>query len=198
MSLLIEKGVITSPGATGIVAYTLGAAFSGITPKAILLWTAFCTADGGVDGDLVQSCGLGTDRGGTVAQWVNCGAADDAQATTVCNSGKTTAGIIRNVDNPTATTVAVDCAAALDSFAAQEFSVNWTDLPTVASSKVHYLVIGGTDVTDALCGTIAVSATPGLLAETVVAGFGKPDALIFSDGGVNAPSDFSGNARGMF
>lgn len=175
MALKVENGVITSPGVTGNQTVTLVDTGFG-TVKAVILCWSYQTAEADTGADLIFGIGFGTYRSSTPQQWVAHNFSDDASGTSICAAGQTSASIIRGLSEGATPTLDFD--AALVSFGDASFVINWTDLPTTASIKINYLVLGGSDITDALVSTVDVTTGTGTQDITVVAGFGKPD-LIF-------------------
>lgn len=187
MALKVEKGVLTSPGSTGNQTTTLADSGFG-TVKALMLWATYATtATADIDGHGIMSIGFGTYRSSTAVQFAMNYFDTDAVGTSICAGGRTSASILHALSAATPT---VDYDVALVSLDNAQFVLNWTDLPGTASIKVHYLALGGSDITDALVGSIDVPTAGGTLDETVVAGFGQPNLLLFmSAGGGIADAD---------
>jgi hypothetical protein len=78
--------------------------------------------------------------------------------------------------------------------ATSNFVLNWTDAPSSAI-KVHYLALGGSDLTGARCGSYAVTALANTDNVTVNTGFGQPDLLFFANIGVTALGDTNSTGR---
>jgi hypothetical protein len=174
MALAVVKGVISSPASTGIVSYSLGAPWpAGTLPKALILWCTNQTADG-VDLDSELAIGFGTDRGGTAASVHAVVTDDNATAAVTVSSGGSSAAIGGLMRLYTPGTVTEIARLSLDSFATDQFSINWGIIPT-SGTKFHYVVLGGSDITDALTGTFSV-ATSGAT-QNVTVGF-QPDLLL--------------------
>lgn len=198
MSLVAEKGVITAPTSTGNQTYNLGSAFDGILPKAIILWTTDQTAADTTSDDSIMCIGIGTYRSSTVAQaylsyWSQGAGAPTASV--VCR-GRGTGSILKTFN---ADAAAVNQEVDLVSFSSgtpSNFVLNYADAPS-AAVKIHYLVFGGTDITDALVGeyTPPSAGTPPDVAldVTVASGFGQPDFILFLTGGAFGNLDAAGN-----
>lgn len=140
---------------------------------AVIIWGTEQTADGKND-NASWSFGVGTDRGGTAAN--RCYCLYDGDASNACDGSErmSATAIINFVDLDDST---ITCAASLVSFASDNFIINWTDLPDVASTQFFYMVIGGSDVTDALCFDFNLGGTSPQDV-TVASGFGQPDLLL--------------------
>jgi hypothetical protein len=178
LALNVQKGVITSPAATGNVTYSLPANFD---PRAIILWVTYQTADGVVKANGQFCMGIGTYDGGVAQQWYSACWSQDNQAASQMVRGFNTTAILKGYNTVSA---GIDYVVSFVSFqtgATSNFVLNWSDLPTTASILVHYLVLGGSDITAAKTGTIAT----GTLATTDVpmtAGWGQPNLLLLAHG----------------
>ena len=186
MALALEKGTLTSPGATGNQTVSLIDTGFG-TVKALLLWGTYETAEADVGDDAIMCLGVGTYRSAVVQQHASVLFSDDAAASSDTGRASSSASILRGFSAATPT---LDFDAALVSLGSAQFVINWTDLPATASIKFHYLALGGSDITDASVVTFnATSGTPPYNQDvTVVAGFGTPDLLmaIGADGTTDA------------
>lgn len=194
MALKVEKGVLTSPGATGNQTINLIDTGFG-TVKALVLWTAYETAEGDTGADAIWSHGFGSYRGGTPQQWCIHHFDDDAAATIATAGGSSSASILRGVNSPAA---ALDFDVALVSLGDASFVLNWTDLPTTSSIKVHYLALGGSEITDAYVKKYALTAGTGVEDLIVLAGFGQPDLLLAAGSGTDAEGDVTFGTPVMF
>jgi hypothetical protein len=153
-------------------------------PKAIIVWGVNRTADGASDSTvpLNFSVGAGTDRGGTVSQWFCHNTVESGDLTAVhAAKGSGTDAILKmhgandtDVASPT-----IDCELDLISMDSTSVVLDWINLHATASIVVHYMILGGSDITDAMAGqtTKAAATTQDV---TVVAGFGQPDLLMFA------------------
>jgi hypothetical protein len=139
MTLLKEVGTLTSPGSTGAQVVSLSN-FAGETPKAILIWGTQQTADG-VAVNALFCMGMATSATNRGCFGINSEDGglnldedkrhdDDAVIVTL-----SLAGVL--VERATFT-----------SFGADAFTITWA---TVSASlfKYHYLVVGGSSLTDA-------------------------------------------------
>jgi hypothetical protein len=184
MALKFEKGVFTVPGSTGNQTVSLIDAGFG-TVKAILLWTSNQTGEGEEGANAFWSHGIGTYRGGTPQQYAISAFLTDVAGTPATASGSRTSSILRGYLDATPT---VDWNAALVSLGDAQFVINWTDLPGLASIKVHYVALGGAEITDALVSSVDLTTGTGNQDVTVASGFGKPD-LCLSVGTNSGTSD---------
>jgi len=175
VSLIVEKGVLTAPGGTGVQTYTLGAAFSGVTPKAVILWTTGQTAAGAANKHGEMYFGCATFDGAAVQQWYLAFTDEDAVGTSNTSRGSDTTACLTTL---VAGATTVDSIATLDSFNSGNFKLNWTDAPASAI-LVHYIVIGGDDLSAARAGSYAMSTAVATQDVTVASGWGQP-ALILS------------------
>lgn len=191
--LRVETGTFIPPGATGEETYTLVDEDFGDV-KALLVFGVYEAAAADTDGDLIFCAGIGTDRGGTAAQYCANIFSDDGVGTSATAAGGSTTAIVRGFSAATPT---VDFSAALVSLGPAQFRINWTDLPGTAGIRFHYVALGGSAISDALVDTIDIVAATGTQDETVVAGFGKPD-LLFALAGHATIADAAANARFMF
>jgi len=176
MALIFGTGEISSPGATGVQAYTPNGGFSAGEPlKAIILTCTAQTADGTVNANQSFCLGLGTDRGGTPQQYYNTLFSLDAAAAADVAGGHNSTDILKlfSASAPT-----VDVEIALDSFSDTQFSLNWQNIHA-STILVRYIAIGGSGVTDAVVGTFTLAtSSPQNIA--LPAGFGVPDLMMFS------------------
>lgn len=179
MALKVEKGIIASPGATGNQTINLiDTGFGQV--KALIVWTAYQTAEADTDASAIWSHGFGTYRGSVAQQWQINHYAQDAAGTSAVAGGSSDSSILRGLNSGAA---ALDFDVALVSLGDAQFVLNWTDLPTSASIKVHYLALGGADITDALVKRYDLTAGTGLESFTVETDFGQPDLLIAAGSG---------------
>jgi hypothetical protein len=178
VALAIRKGTITSPGATGnqTTNLTTGGSWPvGTTPKAILLFGSLFTADGTSVIDTTFGVGVGTFRGGVVQQGY-CATWDDDANTTIATS--VSSGVDALLKGMISDAV-IDFAASLVSLGSDQFVLNWTDLPTTASIVLQYVVLGGSDISDAYVHAFNLSTAAATQDVTVVGGFGQPDLNMF-------------------
>lgn len=185
MSLNVQVGTITQPGTTGNQTTSLP---SGFDPKALILWVvplASANGDGSVNTsiDAAICMGFATYRGGGAQGGYCTYYADDANTTAVNARGIDDTAILKLFS--AGTTPTVDAQATFVSFgsgASSDFVLNWTNLHTTASIKICYMVLGGSDITDAYAFlfNLAAGATQDV---TVTSGFGQPDLLFFMTDG---------------
>ena len=164
MAMSVKKGTLSAPtGATGNQAYT----GVGFTPKAILFWGVNSTADGyAANSHFFFGAAIsGADRSIALG-------ADDAVATT--NTGRKWSSDAINI--ATGGTPTIDAVATIVSMDVDGFTLNWTDTAT-SGWVVHYLAIGGSDITNVALGTMSISGSSGTQAVTGL-GF-QPEACVF-------------------
>lgn len=193
MALKVEKGVVTSPGSTGNQTINLTDTGFGQV-KALLMWAVYATADSDTDGNGIASMGMGTYRGSTPQRISWTMFEVDAAGTSSSAIGRNTGKIMRAFS---AVTPTVDYEVDLVSLDTASFVLNWTDLPGTASIKLHYFVLGGSDVTDALVSSFTMTTAAGTQDITVDTGFGKPDLILAfpMGGGTTANNDGSGSGQ---
>jgi hypothetical protein len=179
LPLNVLKGTITSPAAVGNQTYSLPANFD---PKAILLWTTGQTADGVTNASALFSIGAATYDGAAAQQWYNTVWSMDNSATSQTCRGTGVTACLKGYSGYVTTTVTVDFIVAFVNFvtgASSSFTLNWSDLPATPGVLVHYMVLGGADITKARCGSTTIT-TAATLAVTVATGWGQPALLLFS------------------
>jgi hypothetical protein len=169
VALSAKKGVLTSPGATGTQA-TNGVGFQ---PTLLFVWCAYNTAEQLVDGNAKFHLGAAAADGVTITKGYRGAFTTDAAATSSASSTLNTNGILRGF----ASTTTIDFVVDFTSFDSDGFTLNWTDLPATASIRVHYLALGGSDITKARVGTFTGPNNATNTDVTVTAGFGQPDLL---------------------
>lgn len=143
MTLLTEKGTFTKEtsnvdGTDQTVTLSNGS----LTPKVLWLWSTGQTSNAAYAEDWMVSFGFSD---GTNDACV-AGAAEDNETTS------DTGGIIRNdsvcvILDATTTPTTINAQADVVSFSAGQFVLNWAVSDAVASI-IHYMVIGGTDITN--------------------------------------------------
>lgn len=180
MALNIQQGVITSPGSTGIVTYSLPSNFD---PTAIIVWTT--GANGQSATSALMSVGFGSYRGFYEQCYISFFALDAATAEDSARGMNTTA-ILKGYSTGTPTIDFVVTLNALTIGASSDFRLNWTDLPA-AAIEVHYIVFGGTALTGTgarvQSSSITWNTTPGDAAVALGSGAGQPDLVLFCGGG---------------
>lgn len=171
----LEKGVFTANTSTGD--QTISLADSGITPKAVILWAAYNTAEGIVDGDGIFSFGMGTRRGGSTQQFYTCMFNDDNVGNAVTQNDMNSDAVLKGLTAPGNDVTATDYEATLVSFGAGQFVINFSNAPASAI-KIHYMVLGGSEISDAVVSTHALSTAVATQNITVASGFGQPDLVL--------------------
>lgn len=155
----------------------------GFTPKALIFWSAGCTATGFANQDYLHFHGFsdGTTHIGTSHL------SQDAHADGI----DSTAGGHRNdaclliVDD----TGAVDSLGTVASLDADGFTVNWSTAAGFASVLINYIAIGG-DTVEAKVGDIATSGSTG--AQTVTGVGFKPTALFCLSAAGSSAATYAG------
>jgi hypothetical protein len=167
--------VLTQPGSPGTQPYSLPPNFD---PKAVLLWAVPLAADGTAT-SYALGMGFGTYRGGTVVQRSHsirgldgAGSSDLA----IDNANDCLLSIITQSAGSAARDLEIDLVS-MQTGATSNVVLDWVNLHSTASIRVFMLVIGGSDVTDALVGDFTTVTNSTTQDETVAAGFGKPDLL---------------------
>lgn len=198
MALVAEKGYITAPTSTGNQTYNLGSAFDGIIPKALILWTTDQTADDTTtDADSIMCIGFGTYRGAAVQQAYLTLWSDDTPTTSATCRGRGTGSILKTFNADLAVVNQEVDLVSFNSGTPSNFVLNYADAPS-AAVKIHYLVLGGSDITDAFVGDVTAQSTgtpPDVTQDiTVTSGFGQPNTILFLTGGAFGNADAAGNA----
>jgi hypothetical protein len=183
MALNVNVVEITQPGATGNQTYSLPANFD---PKAILFFTAGMAAMETNTAGWTLGLGMATYRGAAVQQRYWTGFHTDAALNMdVAQRAGDEACIGLLIDGGAG---GLDMEADLVSMqtgATSQFVLNWVGLHTTASVRVWALVLGGSDITDALVhgfpfSTSVATQNVDVSAQTGGSGWvGQPD-LIFS------------------
>jgi hypothetical protein len=184
MALNVQKGVITAPLATGNQTYSLPASFD---CKALILWSARNTA-AGTQADGSFSLGFGTYDGGVVQHMYSHIFSDDAAAASVISAGASNNAILRGNSGDNVLDFEID----LVSLGAADFVLNYVDAPA-AAIKIHYIALGGSDITGARAFTYTDSTTTPQDV-TVNAGFGQPDLLFLTGRAANGLGDAAGTS----
>ena len=173
---------ITQPGATGNQTYSLPSNFD---PKAIIVLGSINNGANGAVAQGSMCIGFGTYRGGVVQQMWCAATTQDAVA--AANSfGRTGNDAVMKLTNGQNNTIVSNVAlVSMQTGATSQIVLNWVTRDTVnTGKKILVLVLGGSDITDALAGT-AFTGTGGAGNQdvTVASGFGKPDVLFVAHGG---------------
>jgi hypothetical protein len=176
--VVTAKGVITastSDAATSVVTPT---GFSASQPlRAIILWCAYNTADGTV-ADARFHIGFGTNDGGSIQQGgvgVYCKGSSNADSDTA--TANNTTWILRGFSDATPT---LEFEIDLTAFSDTSFTLTYTDAPATAI-KIHWMAIGGADVSAARVGSTIVTSGVGTQDVTVAASWGQPN-MVFNIG----------------
>lgn len=168
----VKKGTFVKNTATGAQAVT----GIGFQPKAVIFWwtrqNTFATNAAG------NSTGYGIAAGPTITQGSVAVADIDNVATSDDNFMQSTIYSIV-ILNPGAAGTPMVARASVTSLDADGFTLNWQTNEAQAN-QIHYMAIGGTDITNAKVGSFAGPAAAGSSAVTGV-GF-TPDALLFVSG----------------
>jgi hypothetical protein len=154
LTLLVEKGTFTKPTGTGAQSQTVTLANGSLTPKFVILWTnALTTNNGTYAENVVWSYGFSD------------GTNDVCQAM-VALDNVTTQNEAYSWNNnciisilSTAATPAQLSRADVTSFNAGNFVLNWSVQTDTTAMVIHYIVGGGTDITN----VSAISTTVGSL-----------------------------------
>ena len=154
MALNVEVGSFAVPAA-GTTTITLA---SGFDPKAIICWTVGRTAAAGGGGHARFSYGFATYRGASVQQQYVAGASEDnsINADTYTSGNNNALG---RLTNGTDATIALAFAlSSMGSGASSDVVISYTTRLTGA--MINYIVLGGSDVEDALATTFTGQTTP--------------------------------------
>jgi hypothetical protein len=166
MALSVYKDSFAANTSTGNQAIT----GVGFTPKALIVWGTTQTATGYAAG-LHFFFGVATSST-TSQQWCIASAADDNIANSNAGGSGDVNSLLTILSNGTPT---VDAVATLSSFDSDGFTINWSNAPGSAWI-IHYLALGGSDITNAKAGTFDMPATNTAVAVTDP-GF-QPDFLL--------------------
>lgn len=143
MAMSVKKGSFAANTSTGNQAIT-GVGFQ---PKAIIFWGVQETATGYSTGGFhFHGCATSSTQ-----RWCYAGGADDGAGTVVSGRAMRSDCCIYTLANGTPTADGLADFVSMDS---DGFTVNWTDAPASAWI-IHYLCLGGTDITNAKAGTIS-------------------------------------------
>ena len=168
-------GTLTQPGSTGTQTITCP---SGSNPKAILMW-AVGTASDTVAAHELLGVGFAAniDPFGTSMEY-NSFSAEDAVGTqdSYVESTNTSTLVLHN-----GTTGAIDLEIDVTTWNTGDVTIDWINLFTTASIRVHYLIFGGSDVTLARTGNFSVETTDADQDVTIESGFGKPELVFFAN-----------------
>lgn len=167
---------------SALVAPTSGATqtITGIPfqPKAVIFFCACLTSSQG-NTDVYLTC-FGV-AGGTALgdNWVIPNAENGTTASNAGRLGQTQACIILPLNgNP-----AKDAQANLSAFTSDGFTLSWSDFPATANMQVHYLALGGADLTNVKAAQHIIQRTTIGTEATTGVGF-MPDCVLFASPGV--------------
>lgn len=163
MAMNVTTGTFNCPSGTGDDAIT-GVGFQ---PKAILFYFTLKTADGSA---VDYAIGIGMAASSTERAAISA-SSDDALATSNCQRTTDNADCIRFVNFATTTILEAE----FKTFDADGFTLTWATV--TAGVDIHYLALGGADITNAFVGTFNAKTGTGDQALTGV-GF-KPDVALF-------------------
>ena len=155
MALQVFKGTLTAPSTTGNQAYT-GVGFQ---PKALIFFGTRQTATG-------YAVGMGAMLGYAVSssgQVVVATCANDNVSPTQPARGINNGACIQSM---TPATAAVDIQGLLVTMDADGFTINWTSASAGTTFIVHYVALGGSDITGAAVGTGTANTSTGTKAYT--------------------------------
>ena len=192
MAFNADIQVLTQPGSTGNQTYSLASNFD---PKAVILWATPQTADGSA-ASWAYGIGVGTYRGSAVQQrYVAIRGLDAAASADTARGAGSDALLVLHTQSAGASTrdLEIDLVS-MQTGGTSEVVLNWVNLHTTASIRVFMLVLGGSDITDALVDEYAFTTSTTNHDETVVSGFGKPELIFFLRGAI-ADADAAANAQ---
>lgn len=172
------KGVITSPTTTG----NQSISGLGFQPKVVLFWATRNTAHGFSAATIQQMFGVAVS---STQRWVYVGASDNAAASSNAGRSSFNTQCIRMLSDGTPT---LDAIADFVSHDTDGFTINWSDAPSTAI-LVHYLALGGTDITNVFAATNATPGATGNVSYTAP-GF-QPDFLLTATNIANINNSFT-------
>jgi hypothetical protein len=194
MSLVAEQGVISSPTVTGNMTKNLGSAFNGILPKLLFLWTSDYPTPNQFAPNAIMSLGFGTYDGGSAQQYFLSSSAFPTDPSNAVRAKGSTA-ILKPFNADSTTPNAEYDLVSFNSGTPSSFVLNVADAPSTAI-KLHYLVLGGTDIAKARVGSFTVNTTISTQDVTIASGWGQPDLLWFLGVGFADTVAFQGNLFG--
>jgi hypothetical protein len=180
MALLSKKGTFslltTDSGAKAIAGV-------GFQPKALIVWAGRATSDNTWTAHATLNMGVADEDLATFNVKIMD---EDVVATQDVARSLHSTSLLRGYSNGAGT---IDYTATLTSLDAGGFTLDVTDAPSV-DIIVHYLALGGSDITDVKAGTFA----PGVVAtaDVPITSFGQPDLLFFLSTGVPAEASAGG------
>lgn len=181
MALNVEVGTKVLDLTTGVKTYALPAGFD---PKALIVYTTHQTADG-----LATTHGLLGYGFATTLNAINGKTA--AYLTQLIDPSNTASRIVTWSDirdqaacpllqvGVTVDSVTVDWVINFDGFGAAEWRIDVTNAPGTTGIRLHYIVLGGSDIEDVAIGSHVISAATGVQEVACPPGFGQPDLVHF-------------------
>lgn len=196
MALNVKVGTLTQPGSTGNADITLAANFD---PKAIIVWATPQTTDQVYNNDASLSFGFGTYRSSAVQQGYSTYYSEDTPTTSIVARGTNTDALLKLYSNGTTPTVDLEIdLVSMTTGSGSKVTINWVNLHTTASIRVHYMILGGSDITDAYVHSFALSTAAATQDVTVVAGFGQPDLVMWHASAATSLGDSATHCAMMF
>jgi hypothetical protein len=184
------KGTITARTTTGSQAYT----GVGFTPKIVLFWWGLQTAEG-TTAPAGTGFGVACNPSGvTFQQWAVSYAADNAAASSNEGASTSTAACIDILSVGSGAAGGHTGTAAVTAMGSDGFTLNWTDAATSAWI-IHYLAIGGTDITACAAGSFNSPATVGASSQDVTSLSFQPSTLLIANHQGNAGNRTGGGVN---
>ncbi|MDO9080765.1 MAG: hypothetical protein Q7U44_08170, partial [Desulfuromonadales bacterium] len=172
-ALQVKHGTLTKRTTAGTTAVT----GVGFTPKAVIFyWTKQTTATGAFAAHISSGQGFAAFNGAAITMGAVVAQVSDAVTTPsdVNDYHSTTAAIVSLAT--TANITAIESSAVVSAFDVDGFTLNWTVTTAGTADIIHYVALGGTDLTNANVGTTSMFAATGNNSVTGV-GF-QPDAVL--------------------
>ncbi|MDZ4185547.1 MAG: CxxxxCH/CxxCH domain-containing protein, partial [Desulfuromonadales bacterium] len=172
-ALQVKQGTFTKRTTTGTTAVT-GVGFQ---PTAIIFyWTKQTTSNGTFAANISSGQGFAAFNGAAITQAATVVQVSDA-VTTPSDANDYHANNAAIISLAiTANITAIESRAVVQSFDADGFTMNWTITTAGSADIIHYVAIGGSDITNANVGTTSMFAATGNSSVTGV-GF-QPDAVL--------------------
>ncbi len=170
MALQVEKGTFNTPAGTGDVTVT-----TGFVPKALIVWASPVTTSfwGSPRADIQNCIGFGTRRGGSTQQGCASIWSTDAQAASTTRRSRSSTQIVRFLIDDG---FVPGQQATLSSFGTTNFVLNFS-ANTLGVVSYHYIIFGGTDITDAIVLNPLLDSTS---ATQVITGAGFQPRVLFA------------------
>lgn len=175
MALNADLQILIQPGSTGNQTYSLSSNFD---PKAVILW-GVPQATGTVGTGWSFCVGFGTYRGGVVQQRHSAmRQLDGATSADLAFSHGSGSLFVHQTNSAGSSTLDLEIdLVSMQTGATSEVVLNWVNLHSTASVRVMMLVLGGSDIQDALVSDGTFPTGTNTKDFTVVSGFGKPELL---------------------